>query len=187
MRCVQVQARENELIASAQEEYDQAVLEAEAVIVVESGSDEESTNKTKILPDHLTLQPSPSKRKRGGQVKGRGRARAKPMIFDVDDFSGKGHEDLDKLADERFKLTSMNMVEFFKQHATTYLGEFGGILVDLPYANQPSDCAKDPPISDQSAKEIAHGMWKVGQPHLVVVLGCGSIEQVLLLSLFCCC
>ena len=155
--------------------------------LVESGSDEESNNKTVILPIHLTLQPSTSKRKRGGQVKGRGRARAKPMIFDVDDFSGKGHEDLDKLADERFKLTSMNMVEFFKQHANEYVGEFGGILVDLPYANQPSDHARDPPISDQSAKEIAQGMWQVGQPHLVVVLGCGSIEQVLLLSLFCCC
>ena len=155
--------------------------------LVESGSDEESNNKTVILPIHLTLQPSTSKRKRGGQVKGRGRARAKPMVFDVNDFSGKGHEDLDKLADERFKLTSMNMVEFFKQNANEYVGEFGGILVDLPYANQPSDHARDPVITDQSAKEIAQGMFTVGQPHLVVVLGCGSIEQVLLLSLFCCC
>ena len=40
-----MQAKTDELLAEAQEEYEQAVLEAEAVTVVESGSDEESTNK----------------------------------------------------------------------------------------------------------------------------------------------
>ena len=177
--------KKSELIAEAEAEYEQAVFEAEAMTVVESGSDEESTNKLVVLPSQLTMQASPSKKKRGGQVKGRGRARAKPMIFDVGDFSGDGFEALDKLATERFKVTSMNTVELFKQ--TEYNGEFGGILVDLPYATQTSDHGRDPPISDESAKQIAQGMWQVGQPHLVVVLGCGSIEQGLLLSLFCCC
>ena len=182
MRCVQVEERKK-LIAEAQQKYEQAVLEADAVTAVESGSDEESTNKVVVLPEQLTMQPSPRKKKRGGQVKGRGRARAKPMVFD--EFNGEDFTDLDKLAKERFEISAMDMVEFFKQ--TNFDGEFGGILADLPYATQASDHGRDPPISIESAKQIAQGMWRVGASRLVVVLGCGSIEQVLLLSLFCCC
>ena len=179
MRCVQMEQKKKELIAEAEAEYEQAVFEADAVTVVDSGSDEESTNKVVVLPSQLTMQPSPRKKKRGGQVKGRGRARAKPMVFD--EFNGENFTELDKLAKERFEISAMDMVEFFKQKK--YDGEIGGILADLPYATQASDHGRDPPISDESAKQITQGMWRVGAARLVVILGCGSIEQVLLLSL----
>ena len=179
MRCVQMEKKKKELIAEAEAEYEQAVFEADAVIVVDSGSDEESTNKVVVLPSQLTMQPSPRKKKRGGQVKGRGRARAKPMIFD--EFNGENFAELDKLATERFEINAMDMIEFFKQ--TRFDGEIGGILSDLPYATQASDHGRDPPISDESANQIAQGMWRMGAPRLIVILGCGSIEQVLLLSL----
>ena len=179
MRCVQMDEKKKELIAEAEKEYEQAVFEADAVTVVESGSDEESTNKVVVLPSQLTMQPSPGKKKRGGQVKGRGRARAKPMVFD--EFNGENFTELDKLAKERFEISAMDMVEFFKQKK--YDGEIGGILADLPYATQASDHGRDPPISGETANQIAQGMWRVGADRLVVILGCGSIEQVLLLSL----
>ena len=180
MRCVQMDEKKKELIAEAEKEYEQAVFEADAVTVVESGSDEESTNKVVVLPSQLTMQPSPGKKKkRGGQVKGRGRSRAKPMVFD--EFNGENFTELDKLAKERFEISAMDMVEFFKQKK--YDGEIGGILADLPYATQASDHGRDPPISGETANQIAQGMWRVGADRLVVILGCGSIEQVLLLSL----
>ena len=55
MRCVQMDEKKKELIAEAQKEYEQAVFEADAVTVVESGSDEESTNKVVVLPSQLTM------------------------------------------------------------------------------------------------------------------------------------
>ena len=150
---------------------------------MDSGSDEESTNKTQMSPDSLTLLPTELKKKRGGQTKGKGRTRVKRMIFKSDEFSGEGYEELEKLAKARYEVTALDMVEFFKK--TKYDDCFGGIFADLPYANQPSDHGRDPPISDESARMCSKGMWRMAMDHCVVVLGCGSTEQVLFLCLLC--
>ena len=146
------------MLATATAKYEQEIkiIEAETP-TVDSGSDEESTNKKQFTPEMLTLRPSPEKKKRGGQIKGKGRARRKPMLFDPDGFSGAGYENLEEMAKDRYKVHSMDMVEVFKLRE--YDNQFGGILADLPYANQASDHGRDPPICDESARTCAKGMW----------------------------
>ena len=169
-----------DLLATATANHEQEVKTIEAeTTAMDSGSDEDSTNKKHFTPAMLTLRPSPEKRKRGGQIKGKGTARRRPMLFDPDGFSGEGFGDLEELAKDRYKVHSLDMVEFFKLNE--YDGQFGGILADLPYANQASDHARDPPISNESARACAAGMWRMAGETCVVVLGCGSTEQVLLL------
>ena len=126
-----MKAHEADFVADAQAPYDQTVKTLEEEVV--ESSDEESTLKRVISPETLTLGASPKKKMRGGQVKGKGRVRAKTIFVDPKDYKGDDFKELGELAENRFEISTLDMVEFFKLNR--YDGCFGGILAELPYAN----------------------------------------------------
>ena len=171
--------------ADAAFERQVAEIESETAAVVVSGSDEETPLAVVIEPEHLVLGGR-AKKTKGGQKHGVGRARATPMFFDPENWKD---EQTTEEFEDRIMITNVDMVDFF-EHEDIQSFKIDAFLVDLPYGTQPENHAQDPPLTNETVRGCAKGMWARSNDACVAVLGCGDIHQVLppsLLFLLACC